>query len=59
MSIAERGPTSNRYSNKLVRLLQLLAFQIGAQVSLTELGRNLRKEISKSHRFLFYDNTAI
>ena len=75
-----------RYSNKLVRLLQLLAFQIGAQVSLTELGRqlgmskntveryldllekvfvifrlsgfsrNLRKEISKSHRFFFYDN---
>jgi predicted AAA+ superfamily ATPase len=75
-----------RYSNKLSRLLQLLAFQIGAQVSLTELGRqlgmskntveryldllekvfvifrlsgfsrNLRKEISKSHRFFFYDN---
>ena len=75
-----------RYSNKLVRLLQLLAFQIGTQVSLTELGRqlgmskntveryldllekvfvifrlsgfsrNLRKEISKSHRFFFYDN---
>lgn len=75
-----------RYSNKLVRLLQLLAFQIGAQVSLAELGRqlgmskntveryvdllekvfvifrlggfsrNLRKEISKSHRFFFYDN---
>jgi len=75
-----------RYSNKLLRLLQLLAFQIGAQVSLTELGRqlgmskntveryldllekvfvifrlsgfsrNLRKEISKSHRFFFYDN---
>ena len=75
-----------RYSNKLLRLLQLLAFQIGAQVSLTELGRqlgmskntveryldllekvfvifrlsgfsrNLRKEITKSHRFFFYDN---
>ena len=75
-----------RYSNKLLRLLQLLAFQIGKQVSLTELGRqlgmskntieryldllekvfvifrlsgfsrNLRKEISKSHRFFFYDN---
>ena len=75
-----------RYSNKLSRLLQLLAFQIGKQVSLTELGRqlsmskntieryldllekvfvifrlsgfsrNLRKEISKSNRFFFYDN---
>jgi len=75
-----------RYSNKLVRLLQLLAFQIGSQVSLTELGRqlgmskntveryldllekvfvifrlsgfsrNLRKEISKSYRYFFYDN---
>jgi len=75
-----------RYSNKLARLLQLLAFQIGAQVSLTGLGRqlgmskntveryldllekvfvifrlsgfsrNLRQEISKSHRFFFYDN---
>ena len=75
-----------RYSNKLLRLLQLIAFQIGKQVSLTELGRqlgmskntidryldllekvfvifrlsgfsrNLRKEISKSHRFFFYDN---
>jgi predicted AAA+ superfamily ATPase len=75
-----------RYANKLVRLLQLLAFQIGRQVSLTELGqqlamskntverymdllekvfvifrlsgfsRNLRKEITKSHRFFFYDN---
>jgi predicted AAA+ superfamily ATPase len=75
-----------RYSNKLVRLLQLLAFQIGGQVSLNELGRqlgmskntveryldllekvfvifklsgfsrNLRKEISKSYRYFFYDN---
>jgi len=74
-----------RYANKLVRLLQLLAFQIGKQVSLTELGkqlsmskntveryldllekvfviyrlsgfsRNLRKEITKSQRYFFYD----
>ena len=28
-----------RYANKLVRLLQLLAFQIGKEVSLAELGR--------------------
>ena len=74
-----------RYANKLVRLLQLLAFQIGKQVSITELGRqlsmskntveryldllekvfviyrlsgfsrNLRKEITKSQRYFFYD----
>ena len=74
-----------RYANKLVRLLQLLGFQIGKQVSLTELGkqlsmskntveryldllekvfviyrlsgfsRNLRKEITKSQRYFFYD----
>lgn len=75
-----------RKSDKLVRLLQLLAFQIGNEVSLSELGsqlgmskntvdryldlleqvfviyrrpgfsRNLRKEISKSHRYYFFDN---
>lgn len=75
-----------RKSDKLVRLLQLLAFQIGKEVSLSELGgqlgmskntidryldllekvsviykrsgfsRNLRKEISKSHRYYFVDN---
>jgi len=75
-----------RYANKLVRLLQLLAFQIGKAVSMKELGnqlemskntveryidllekvfviyrlggfsRNLRKEITKSHRFYFMDN---
>lgn len=74
-----------RFANKLVRLLQLLAFQIGKQVSLAELGkqlsmskntveryldllekvfviyrlagfsRNLRKEITKSQRYFFYD----
>ncbi len=74
-----------RYSDKLVRLLQLLAFQIGNDVSLSEIGRqlamskntverylellekvfvifrltgfsrNLRKEITKSHRYFFYD----
>lgn len=74
-----------RHSDKLLRLLQLLAFQIGQEVSLSELGRqlemskhtveryldlleksfvifhisglsrNLRKEISKSARYYFYD----
>lgn len=74
-----------RYANKLVRLLQLLAFQIGKEVSLAEVGRqlgmskntvekyldllekvfvihklsgfsrNLRKEVSKSHRYYFLD----
>ena len=75
-----------RHSGKLVRLLQLLAFQIGKDVSYNELGkqlgmskntveryldllekafvifklsgfsRNLRKEISKSPRYFFFDN---
>ena len=75
-----------RHSDKIVRLLQLLAFQIGKEVSFNELGsqlgmskntveryldllektfvifrlsgfsRNLRKEISKSPRYYFYDN---
>jgi len=75
-----------RHADKLERLTQLLAFQIGKEVSLTELGsqlamskntveryldllekvfviykrngfnRNLRKEISKNHRYYFYDN---
>lgn len=75
-----------RHADKLERLLQLLAFQIGKEVSLAELGRqlgmskntveryldllekvfviyrrngfsrNLRKEISKNHRYYFYDN---
>lgn len=74
-----------RHSDKLVRLLQLLAFQIGKEVSFAELGgqlglnkntvdryldllekafvvyqlrgfsRNLRKEVSKSPRYYFYD----
>jgi len=74
-----------RYADKLVRLLQLLAFQIGNEVSLAEIGRqlamskntveryldllekvfivfrltgfsrNLRKEITKSNRYFFYD----
>jgi len=74
-----------RYSEKLVRLIQLIAFQIGSEVSLAELGRqlamskntveryldllekafvifrlsgfsrNLRKEITKNHRYFFYD----
>jgi len=75
-----------RHSDKLVRLLQCLAFQIGKEVSMTELGtqlsmskntvdryldllektfvifrltglsRNLRKEITKNHRYYFTDN---
>lgn len=74
-----------RNSSKLYDLLRLLAFQIGSEVSMTELGnqlniakqtvaryldllekvfvikkisgfsRNLRKEVSKSHRYYFYD----
>ncbi|MFH1829521.1 MAG: ATP-binding protein [Pseudomonadota bacterium] len=74
-----------RHSDKIVRLLQLLAFQIGKEVSCDELGtqlgiskntidkyldllektfvvfhlsgfsRNLRKEISKTSRYFFYD----
>jgi uncharacterized protein len=75
-----------RSSDKLIRLLRLIAFQTGKEVSLEELGRqlglsrntvekyldllskvfviyrisgfsrNLRSEISKSHRWYFYDN---
>jgi len=75
-----------RRADKLLRLLQLLAFQIGQVISTTELGtqlglskntvnryldllekayilysrsgfsRNLRKEITKSRRYYFYDN---
>ena len=75
-----------RHTDKLLRLLQLIAFQIGREVSVTELGaqlgmnkntveryldllekayvlysrrgfsRNLRKEITKSRRYYFYDN---
>ncbi len=75
-----------RHADKLLRLLQLLAFRIGREASVTELGtqlgmsrntvdryldllektwviysrrgfsRNLRKEITKSRRYYFYDN---
>lgn len=75
-----------RHADKLLRLLQLVAFQIGREVSTSELGtqlgmnastvdryldlleksyilysrrgfsRNLRKEISKSRRYYYYDN---
>ena len=75
-----------RHADKLQRLLQLLAFQIGREVSVAELGthlgmtrntvdryldllekayvvysrqgfsRNLRKEVTKSRRYYFYDN---
>lgn len=74
-----------KHSDKIVRLLQLLVFQIGREVSCSELGtqlgiskntvdryldllqksfvifkltgfsRNLRKEISKTPRYYFYD----
>jgi uncharacterized protein len=74
-----------RNSDKLSRLLQMIAFQIGKEVSLTEIGsslgiskntvarymdllekcfvifrvggfsRNLRKEVSKSSRYYFFD----
>jgi predicted AAA+ superfamily ATPase len=75
-----------RNSDKILNLLRLVAFQIGGQISLSELGtqlsmskntvekyldllskvfvlhkvggfsRNLRKEVSKSHKWYFYDN---
>ncbi|ODS34819.1 MAG: hypothetical protein SCARUB_00079 [Candidatus Scalindua rubra] len=75
-----------RHSNKLIKLLRVLAFQVGKEVSYSELGtqlgmskntverylellekvfvlyklsgfsRNLRKEVSKNHRYYFYDN---
>ncbi len=75
-----------RNSSKLINLLKLLAFQVGKEVSMHELGRqlemskntveryldllsnvfviyklpgfsrNLRKEISKSSKWYFYDN---
>ncbi len=75
-----------RHADKLLRLVQLLALQVGNEVSVTELGsqlgmnkntvdryldllekvfviynrrgfsRNLRKEITKSRRYYFYDN---
>ena len=75
-----------RFADKLLRLLQLIAFQVGQEVSTTELGgqlgmsknsveryldlleksfvlysrggfsRNLRKEITKSRKYYFYDN---
>lgn len=74
-----------RQSDKIIRILQLLAFQIGREVSISELGsqigmskntvdkylellektfvlyrlsgfsRNLRKEVTKNHRFYFLD----
>lgn len=75
-----------RHPDRLTRLLQLVAFQVGREVSVSELGgqlgmnkitveryldllektyviysrrgfsRNLRKEITKSRRYYFYDN---
>ena len=75
-----------RHSNKIIKILQLLSFQIGKGVSHNEIGtqlglskntiekyldlleqtfvifklsgfsRNLRKEVSKTPRYYFYDN---
>jgi predicted AAA+ superfamily ATPase len=41
-----------RYSDKLVRLLQLLAFQIGNEVSLSEIGRQLAMSKNTVERYL-------
>jgi predicted AAA+ superfamily ATPase len=41
-----------RYSDKLVRLLQLLAFQIGNEVSFTEIGRQLAMSKNTVERYL-------
>jgi predicted AAA+ superfamily ATPase len=41
-----------RYSEKLVRLLQLLAFQIGTDVSLAEIGRQLGMSKNTVERYL-------
>lgn len=41
-----------RHSNKLVRLLQLLAFQIGSEVSITELGKQLGMSKNTVDRYL-------
>ncbi len=41
-----------RYADKLIRLLQLLAFQIGKEVSLSELGRKLGISKNTVERYL-------
>ena len=41
-----------RYSDKLIRLLQLIAFQIGSQVSLSEIGRQLAMSKNTVERYL-------
>jgi predicted AAA+ superfamily ATPase len=41
-----------RYSEKLVRLIQLIAFQIGSEVSLAELGRQLAMSKNTVERYL-------
>jgi len=41
-----------RYSDKLIRLLQLLAFQIGNEVSLSEIGRQLSMSKNTVKRYL-------
>ena len=41
-----------RYSDKLVRLLQLIAFQIGNEVSLSEIGRQLAMSKNTVERYL-------
>lgn len=41
-----------RYSEKLVRLLQLIAFQIGSEVSLSEIGKQLAMSKNTVERYL-------
>ena len=41
-----------RYSEKLIRLLQLIAFQIGSEVSLSEIGRQLAMSKNTVERYL-------
>jgi len=41
-----------RYSEKLVRLVQLIAFQIGSEVSLSEIGRQLAMSKNTVERYL-------
>jgi len=41
-----------RYADKLVRLLQLLAFQLGSEVSITELGRQLGMSKNTVERYV-------
>ena len=44
--------TEVRYSSKIVDLLRLLAFQIGSEVSISELATNLSSDFRTIHRYL-------